>query len=193
MDLAIFQWINGWSDAFAPFFVFWSESNKWWPVRVGLILLLLGMLAYSKGTRRAAILAVLALVLANEATDFIKAARPTLRPCVELDAVNLRVGKLTSFGTASAHSANMAAVATVFGRELGKWGYLWIPVALLTGLSRVYVGVHYPWQVLLGWTTGILIALILTEGWRWWVKRTKEGSMNPKVRLESEAEAIQGE
>jgi undecaprenyl-diphosphatase len=72
---------------------------------------------------------------------------------------------LDSSGTSSAHSANMAAIATVMALETGRWGIPWIAVALLTGISRIYTGVHYPSQVLLGWTVGVLSGIILSKGW----------------------------
>lgn len=81
-----------------------------------------------------------------------------LRPCVELPDVHLRVDTMTSFGTASAHSANMAAVATAFTFYFGWRAWPWWVVAFMTGLSRIYVGVHYPSQVLFGWLTGIIVA-----------------------------------
>ena len=65
-----------------------------------------------------------------------------------------------SFGTASAHSANMMAVATLFLIVDRKWGTFWLAIAVLTGLSRIYVGVHYPQQVLLGWLVGANAALL---------------------------------
>jgi undecaprenyl-diphosphatase len=72
---------------------------------------------------------------------------------------------LDSYGTASAHAANMAAVAFVTTYFLGKWGYPWIVVAFLTGLSRIYMGLHYPSQVLLGWFCGAFSAFLVIKTW----------------------------
>lgn len=158
IDHAIFYAINRWPDALSPFFVGLSECTKWLPMRIFLVLLFLGMV-WQKSTRRTAILTIIAFPLANETTDIFKASLRVLRPCVELPDVILRVEKLTSFGTASAHSANMAAVATVFWWTMGwRWGLPWAIIAFLTGISRVFVGVHYPTQVVFGWTCGIAIA-----------------------------------
>lgn len=82
------------------------------------------------------------------------------RPCVELLDVNLHVAKLTSFGMPSAHSANMACIAAVFLWLCPRLGYVWGGIALLTGISRIYVGVHYPSQVLVGWTVGAAVGTI---------------------------------
>ncbi len=164
LDLAIFYAINNWPEGLSPVMIFISECTKIPAVRVFLLVLVI-FLVWRKATRLPIILTMIAWPLANEATDILKAGFRGLRPCVELPDAIVRVNMLTSFGTASAHSANMAAVAAAtwltFGRKVG------IPVtiiAFLTGLSRIYVGVHYPYQVLLGWSVGFLIALAVVKG-----------------------------
>ena len=56
----------------------------------------------------------------------------------------------------------------------------WILVALFTGLSRIYVGVHYTSQVLLGWVCGALIALLtikLGDRLSQWFKNRREARL----------------
>lgn len=84
-----------------------------------------------------------------------------LRPSVELAVLNLRVERLTSFGTASSHAANMMAIACLFLFYKRIWGYWWLGIAVFTGISRIYVGVHYPYQVLYGWFVGAAVSGIL--------------------------------
>lgn len=76
---------------------------------------------------------------------------------------HVRVEPLTSPGTASAHSANMMAIATCFLLFYRPVGYVWLVFAVLTGISRIYVGVHWPSQVLFGWFCGALVATIVTK------------------------------
>jgi undecaprenyl-diphosphatase len=170
MDTALFHSINDWPDSLSPIFVFFSEATK---TREGQILfgiVALGLLGFPK-TRKAAVLGILSLALANAVCDVLKAAFQTARPCVELASVHMRVGVLTSSGTASAHAANMASLATVFFRYHRWWGMPWLVVALLTGLARIYVGVHYPYQVVLGWLTGAFCAYLVTETWNAYTQR----------------------
>ncbi len=151
---------------------FFSEATNFLPVKVALLLLILGMIAFGAKSRRAAIQALIAFPIANEITDVFKAQLPANRPFQEMADVIHSPGWSDSMGTASAHSANMAAVAYVFTYHLGwKWGVPWILVALMTGLSRIYNGVHYPYQVLLGWTCGIVVAFVVT--WTWDFIRTQ--------------------
>jgi len=181
MDEAIFRWINGWPDWPAPIFVFLSDATKMTPGRVLLGLVALGVLMAGNATRKALFLGLLSVGIANEITDVLKGTFQMARPCVELEDVLLRVGKLTSFGTASAHSANMAALATIFWLAFRWRGSVWMAVALLTGLSRIYVGVHYPSQVLLGWTCGVLAGVVVWYSWAAWVRLRagKEPSVEP--------------
>jgi undecaprenyl-diphosphatase len=165
VDVSLFHWINRWPESLAPMFVFLSEGIKHAPMRIGLAVFIVAMLARGTKTRKTVLLALVAWPLANFSTDLLKNIFKMPRPCVELPDAVLRVHKLTSFGTASAHSANMAAVATVLTYYLWPWGGLWIPIALLTGLSRIYVGVHYPSQVIGGWLTGILWGLVVIKTW----------------------------
>jgi undecaprenyl-diphosphatase len=187
LDLQLFRWINGWPEEFAPFFYFWSESNKWLWMRLLLLGIILALLCFRGRPRTAGWVAVLSFLVANELTDSLKFIFKALRPCVELSDVNLRVNLLTSYGTASAHSANMAAVATVFVYCLGNWGWLWAAFAFFTGLSRIYVGVHYPSQVLLGWLCGILTALTIVKLVEWVLNRWQpQASAQPESDAQTE-------
>lgn len=169
-DRTLFRWINDWPESLSPIFIFFSEAIKTAPVRVALIVFILAMLFGGRNTRRAILLALLAWPLANGFSEALKWGFQWERPCVELADVNLYVKKLTSFGTASSHSANMAAVATVLSYYWRPWGYVWIPIAVLTGLSRSYVGVHYPSQVMLGWITGVFCGVLVIKTWEAYLK-----------------------
>lgn len=161
LDLAIFHAINRWPESLTPFFYFLSECTKWTAIRVALLSIFIAMLVVQR-TRRAAIYIIIAFPLANELCDVLKDGFQVIRPSVDLPDAIIRVNRLTSFGTASAHSANMAAVAFVMTYCLGwRWGVPWILIAFFTGLSRIFVGVHYPSQVLLGWTVGVAVAFVV--------------------------------
>lgn len=168
--MAIFRWINSWPDWMRPVFWFLSEGSKLGWVRVVLGLLAAALIAARPGTRRAAIQALIAFPIANGMTDVLKDWLQVLRPCVELAGVlEHGVKFLDSYGTASAHAANMAAVAFVMTYHLKWWGYPWVVVALFTGLSRIYMGLHYPSQVLLGWACGVFSALVIVKTAEAWI------------------------
>jgi undecaprenyl-diphosphatase len=160
----LFRVINFLPEWFAPVMRFFSEATNHLIVKVGLVVMLLAMIWRKGRSRRGAIQALIAFPIANEITDLFKHHLPRPRPFQELPEAILRSGWSDSPGTASAHSANMAAVAFVFTYHLGwRWGSAWIAVAFLTGFSRIYNGVHYPYQVLLGWTCGALAGFAITQ------------------------------
>ena len=166
IDRALFEWINHWPASLAPIFVFFSEATKSKVVRAVLLLLIVGLIAASKKTRKTVLIALVAWPLANGLTDVLKYGFAMNRPVVDDPrGVIERVGHLTSYGTASAHAANMACIAFVFTYYLGWWGSPWILIALITGFARIYVGVHYPSQVLLGWACGLFCGLLVVRTW----------------------------
>ena len=173
LDIRLFHWINNWSVTWRGLFVFFSEATKETSVRIGLAVIILLLIAAGPTTRKAALLSLVAILMANSMADGLKHSVHMLRPCVELPDATLRVGMLDSFGTASSHAANMAALALVLVRYFKWWGTPWILVAVLTGFARVYVGVHYPSQVLLGYLCGLLCAFIVMKTWDAFVKLRK--------------------
>lgn len=168
VDYSLLEWINGWSSAGDGFWVFWSVALKSWAVRVLLGLLIVGLLAASNRTRRAALVALISWPLADGTCTLLKNAIYFPRPYVTLAWIDMRgLGPGGASGTASSHAANMAAVATAMTLALGwRWGAPWIVVAVLTGISRVYVGAHWPSQVLIGWLIGLGWALVVWRVWR---------------------------
>ena len=66
------------------------------------------------------------------------------------------------YGYFSAHAASSMAAAVFLGLSLQKW-YSYFPFLLLlwaviTGYSRIYLGVHYPLDVIGGFILGIFLA-----------------------------------
>jgi membrane-associated phospholipid phosphatase len=69
----------------------------------------------------------------------------------------------TNYSTPSGHSQNSATLFGWFTAKMKTWWILVISITLtfLIGLSRIYLGVHYLEDVLLGWTIGILTVVFL--------------------------------
>lgn len=169
MDKQIFLWINNWPEAWSGFITFFSYATNLLFVKILLLALIIAMLIKGPKPRMAVLAALIGVGIANPLTDLAKHFLPTHRPFQpeELgNLVHLRVGYANSMGTASAHTANMTAVAVAMMLTLGPWGWPWVVIALLTAVSRIYVGAHYPSQVLLGAIIGGLagwVAVLLVR------------------------------
>ena len=73
----------------------------------------------------------------------------------------------TSFGVPSGHAQTAAALWGLLAVSLRKW-WSWlvaILLILLIGLARLYLGVHFPHDVLLGWLIGGLILWLALRFW----------------------------
>jgi len=72
-------------------------------------------------------------------------------------------------------SRSMAAASAFFFSSKSKWRWAFLGMCGLIGLSRVYQLVHYPTDILVGWTMGILVGLlaafIAKKGWNWYENR----------------------
>lgn len=118
------------------------------------------------------------------AASMLKPLFDRLRPCHVLDNVHLLVGCGGGKAMPSAHAANALGQAALFSIATPKvrW-YLWA-FAGSVAISRVFVGVHYPGDVIVGVILGIaagaLIAWIYGQVWRQWQKR-KGRTPQPKA------------
>jgi len=74
----------------------------------------------------------------------------------------------------SAHSANtmcMAVLAMLIWPALKKWPLL---IPFLSGYSRIYLGKHYPTDVLAGWVFGVVTGLAVWLVWEYGIRRRIE-------------------
>ena len=92
------------------------------------------------------------------------------RPFVDLESVNELIRKSPlekSFP--SDHTGGAFAIAFAIFLINRKWGSVFLLIAFLIGISRVFVGVHYPLDIFAGILTGFLGAILakwLIEGYR---------------------------
>ncbi|MFI6490235.1 bifunctional phosphatase PAP2/diacylglycerol kinase family protein [Streptomyces sp. NPDC050564] len=120
--------------------------------------------------RRAALRGVGSLALASLTVNTVvkwSARRP--RPLLDLVPQIRHLGHqphTTSFP--SGHSASAAAFATGVALESTRYGAVVAPLAATVAFSRVYVGVHYPGDVLAGVVIGVGAAALTC---RWWPPR----------------------
>lgn len=150
-DLAIFYFINhSLSTGFLDnFFSTITDVNKWYIAYV-----ILAGIAFFKGGVRGKILVVglILLIVVTDQTGYriLKEFFERLRPCRALTDAITPLGCSGGYSFPSNHALNNFAAATFISRLFPNYKWVVFTVAALIALSRVYLGVHYPSDILVG-------------------------------------------
>jgi undecaprenyl-diphosphatase len=83
------------------------------------------------------------------------------QPFAELTNVNKLIEKAVDNSFPSDHTMLFFSFCVSFWLFKRVWGFLWLVLATLVGVSRIWVGVHYPADVLVGATISVIIAIIV--------------------------------
>lgn len=155
------QWTNGFFDVLMPFI---TNVRTWFP-----LIILLVIYALYKGNREVRTVVIIA-VIATCCADFfsakgIKNNFPRQRPCVREQtddfSYRLMIRRRTTASFPSNHAANTAAFAFSILFTVGfKYAGVFLVISFFIGYSRVYCGVHFPFDVLVGWFIGMSFAYI---------------------------------
>lgn len=155
--------------------IFLSAKLVWVPLYLGLIFLLYKH--YGSAFWKPLILVIVAIALADQVTSsFMKPFFERLRPCTDSSLVDMLVipkGCGGKFGFASSHAANTFALA-IFYLQLSKTRWFWLLVgwAAMVSYSRVYLGVHYPGDILVGALVGSILGFISAKGAAKWLAKS---------------------
>jgi membrane-associated phospholipid phosphatase len=159
LDVALFRLINetGSNPVFDKIMPFLSGNAFFFPA-----LVVLGVFLIWKGRSRG-IICILMLALAVGLCDgwicrLIKDVFARPRPFLTLSDVHVLIGKGGSFSMPSSHAANWFAATMVAAVYYRRSLWFMLPAASLVSYSRIYNGVHYPCDVLLGALVGAGVA-----------------------------------
>jgi undecaprenyl-diphosphatase len=158
IDSDLFLAINGAHSSFFDFIMFWA-SDKWIWIPLYVFFAYLLFKHYGKRAWILILMAGIAIVFSDLSStllfkDVFQRPRPCHEPALEgiIHLINGQCGG--QYGFISSHASNSFALATFLALLLGKKIRFFTPLiiiwALLLCYSRVYLGVHYPGDVIVG-------------------------------------------
>ncbi len=165
-DTTLFLYLNGKHNSFFDVVMYWASDKLFWlPFYVFLLVI---VIMYFKKRSWLVLLHIAALITASDqlASDVIKKSVKRLRPSHEMSLQNLihlsKAGPGGNYGFISSHATNSFALFVFLSLVLPKTytplKYVLFFWASLVAYSRIYNGVHYPSDVLVGAFLGSLLA-----------------------------------
>ena len=173
-DTSIFLYLNSLRSGFSDTFFFLFSGRFIWIPMYGAILFTL----YKSFNWKEATLYVLAVAVTITLADqlcatFLRPAIERLRPSNPANAISSLVHCVNNYhpsgyGFPSCHAANTFALATLISliirrKALTIFLFLW---AITTCYSRIYLGAHYPGDLLAGAVIGSIIGWIVFTGFK---------------------------
>ncbi len=151
---------------------------------IAAILWLLLLVKGGKQGRMAALLLIPTIALGDQLnSSFLKHLFERLRPCHTLPDVHLLVSCGSGYSFPSSHAVNNFAAALVLSYFERKWTWAFFTFAGTVAFSRVYVGAHYPSDILAGAVVGLIAGLIILflyiKTAAWLAERKARGTSEP--------------
>ncbi|MEM0996597.1 MAG: phosphatase PAP2 family protein [Bacteroidota bacterium] len=176
LDREILLALNGAHVPWLDEVMFWvSNKYVWIPVYAVLLWVMVRHLGWRSALVAGALVGLLILLSDQLTSGLLKPWVARLRPChdPEIAAMVHRVHNKCGgqFGFASSHAANFFALATylagVFADRSRYWRVGFLVVAGLVALSRIYLGVHFPGDVIVGALIGVGAGRLVYGVYRW--------------------------
>jgi len=162
IDAALTAWTNAWAGRIpgADFVMVWFSA-------VGVPLLVLAVALQwwvpprDRATRHVLAAAGLSFLLGLGFNQLVLLFVQRVRP-YDVHVTRLIIDRSADFSFPSDHAtAGFAIAATFLVHGLPRRGFVFLALAVLLGISRVYIGTHYAGDVLGGALTGILAAALV--------------------------------
>jgi undecaprenyl-diphosphatase len=178
LDRELFLFLNtelvcGFCDHF-----FVIITTKWFGILSGCIFALIAILFYKKEGFYTFVIAVVGVVLVDRIIcDVLKPLIGRQRPPWTLDGVRVLVGVTRACSFPSAHAGNHFTFFSILFFRHRKLAWYYLPLALFISYSRIYVGVHYPLDIIGGAVFGVGSGFLIVWSFnliREWFTRKKQ-------------------
>ena len=178
LDKQLFLWLNALGcESFDSLWMFITNKRSSIPLYIFLL-----YYAYVKlGQKRFFIILITAvsmIAFTDQITNLFKYSFMRLRPCFDPETMDImRLVKEScggQFGYFSGHASNSFALATLFFwifKSLHRLWYLLFLWAMVVAYSRIYIGVHFPLDIISGAIFGLVAGTIFYFIYRFFEKR----------------------
>lgn len=151
-----------------------TDRTTWFPVWALVVVALVVVYVRQKlyhGLWSLLLIAVIITAGDQVSSSLIKPTVERIRPSNALEDVNLLVPRTKSYSFPSSHATNFFAAAAFFTWLVPRGWIFYFLIAMTVSLSRTYVGVHYPGDLLGGAVLGVAAAVTVIAGYRVLEKR----------------------
>lgn len=166
IDTRLFVYLNSLgSETFDPLWLIITKQVYWTPFFLFLFFLIYKKIGIKQTLYVLLFIAVL-IAFTDQTTNLFKNTFQRLRPCnnPEINTIIRVVQSRSSYSFFSGHAANTMAVATflflVLKRHFKYLGFLFL-WPLIFAYSRIYLGLHYPGDILTGYFFGALFGFLM--------------------------------
>ncbi|TRX22815.1 phosphatase PAP2 family protein [Flavobacterium franklandianum] len=176
LDEKLFIYLNSLgSNTYDELWLIITKQTSWIPLFSLLLFLIFKELGTKKTLHLLLFVAVL-LVFTDQITNLFKNGFQRLRPCnnPEINSIIRIVQSRNSFSFFSGHASNTMAVATflylIFKTNF-KYFWLLFLWPLIFAYSRIYLGLHYPLDIIFGYLFGAIFGFLTFKLYQIFQKR----------------------
>ncbi len=168
LDRQLFVYLNSFgSPEFDALWLFITKQINWLPMFFVFAYLVFKHLGWKHAVLILLMIGLL-ITLTDQTTNLVKNGFQRLRPGSDPDLLGSMRAVITrnSYSFFSGHASNSMASAfflfLVLRPHVRYMGFIFL-WPLIFAYSRIYLGLHYPLDILCGYTWGILMALIMWQ------------------------------
>jgi undecaprenyl-diphosphatase len=182
LDKQLLLLLNSFHNGFFDNFMFtFSKVGVWIPFYLSVVYLLFKSLG--KKAIWLVLLLISGVVLADQLSGLMKDGfqrfRPSHDPAIQNFVHIVNNSRAGLYGFVSSHAANTVGFAMLSSLFIRRQTYTIAALswAIITSYSRIYLGLHFPLDILGGAITGITIALFLYFIYKKYILKTQESNI----------------